>query len=58
MAKFIVTIQEVWTQLVEVEASSEEEAIDKVVDGEGYYIDNALEYSHTLDRAFWTVEEE
>ena len=43
---------------VEIEAGSEEEAIKLVSKGEGVFLDNSLEYSHTLDPDTWTVEEE
>lgn len=57
MTKYFVYVREVHVQTVEVEAKDEDEAIDKVKDGEGEYLDDALEYSHCLDADTWTVEE-
>lgn len=61
MKAFIVDVQELWTQAVRVEADSKEEAIDKVLNGEGDFIDDTFEYRETnpLDNAEdWEVEEE
>jgi len=55
--KYIVTIREVWKQGVEIEATNPEEAIERVLDGEGDQIESLLEYSHTLDSETWTIEE-
>ena len=55
--KYIVNVREVHIQMVEIEAATEEEALDKVRGGEGNYID-PLEYSHTLDSDHWTVDED
>jgi hypothetical protein len=49
MKKFIVFIPEVHYQAVEIEAKDEAEARKKVTEGDGYYLDNRLEYSHTLN---------
>jgi hypothetical protein len=57
MKNYIVRMWEVYVQTVAIEANSEEEAIEKVVEGEGEYINNSLEYSHALDSDLWTVEE-
>ncbi len=57
MPKYIVCVREVHIQMVEVEADSEESAKKAVQDGGGDFLDNALEYSHTLDPETWTVEE-
>ncbi len=46
--KFIVSVPEVWIQEAEVEAESSDEALIKVMDGEGDYLPHP-EYSHTLD---------
>jgi len=56
MAKYIVVKREVWTQMVEVEAESELEAIQSVERGEGEDISDTLEYSHTMPVDSWTVE--
>lgn len=53
---YMVNMREVHIQPVRVEASSEEEAKERVKDGEGEYVDNALEYSHTLSSEYWTVD--
>ncbi len=54
---FVVNMREVHIQSVEVEASDREDAIRKVVDGEGEYVNDCLEYSHTLDPESWTIDE-
>jgi hypothetical protein len=54
--KFHVMIREVHVQTVEVEAESEQKAIEKVQEGEGEYLEDSLEYSHTLEPDCWTVE--
>lgn len=53
MAKFHVKVPEVWIQTVEVEADSRDEAIRRVLGGDGTYLDNTLEYSHTMAQADW-----
>ena len=58
METYIVNVREVHIQPVEVEASSEEEAIQEVKDGEGEYMDDLLKYSHTLNSDTWTVEKQ
>lgn len=55
---FEVYVREVHVQQVNVEAASKEEAMQKVADGEGTYVDNSLQYSHCCDTDTWTVEEE
>ena len=57
MPQFIVSVREVHIQGVKLEAKNREEAIRRVRLGEGLYLDNCLEYSHTLDPESWTVEE-
>ena len=57
MPKFLVNVREVYTQMVLVEADNTDEAKTKVAKGDGTYLDNTLEYSHTLDQALWTVDE-
>jgi len=51
--EFIIDIREVYTTSVEVEADSFAEAVRKVKEGEGTYLDNTLSYSHTLDHDTW-----
>jgi len=55
---YLVGVREVHVQQVRVNAKSGAEAIKKVADGEGDYLDDMLEYSHTSDTDTWTVEEE
>ena len=55
--KFIVEVREVWIQPVEIETVSEKEAIEGVREGEGKYIEDGFEYSHTLSTDKWTVHE-
>lgn len=59
MKKYYVSVKEVWSQIVEVEAESEDEAIEKVEMGDGNYLegDNDLEYSYTLESDAWGVYE-
>ena len=57
MPKFIVYTRETWVQGVAIEAENKLEAIAKVADGEGEYLDNTLEYSDTRDKSEWTVDE-
>lgn len=56
MMKFIVSVREVHVQMIEVEADSEIDAIERVNKGEGSALDNTLEYSHRLNVKTWTVE--
>lgn len=55
-----VHVQEVWIQVVEIEAESKEEATERVAAGEGVVLENEFEYSRTIDDniALWLVEEE
>lgn len=61
MPEFDVFVREVHVQTVRIKARTPEEAIRKVADGQGRYVDNACEYSYTLDPYAspnaWTVEE-
>lgn len=57
MKEYIVNVREVHIQMVSVEAESPEEAILIVAGGGGEYLDDSLEYSHALDREYWTVDE-
>ena len=56
MSKYVVYVHETWVQGVEVEAENKLEAIAKVEEGEGEYLDD-FEYSDTRDKSEWTVEE-
>ncbi len=56
MPKHIVWVREVWVQPFEVLAADEADAIQRVDDGEGMLLENALEYSETLEHTTWTVE--
>jgi hypothetical protein len=55
MPKYHVEVPEVHYQTVEVEADSFKAAVGLVVNGDGEYLDGALEYSHTLDDCEWSV---
>ena len=55
---FVIGVREVHTQPYRVRAKSKDEAIDIVREGGGEIIEGALEYSHTLDPDYWTVEKE
>lgn len=58
MKTFFVDVHEVWIQKFVVEAEDKNEALQKILDGEGKAIDDCLEYSHTLDNSgAWNVEE-
>lgn len=53
---FIVQVREVHIQSIQVEADSEQGAIQAVANGEGDSLER-FEYSHTLEPETWTVEE-
>ena len=55
MPKYHVNVPEVHYQTVEVDASSPEEAVELVKDGDGEYLDDTLTYSHTLEDCTWQV---
>jgi hypothetical protein len=55
--RYIITVREVHTQIVQVDAANAVAAMEAVRDGGGQYLDNTLEYSHTLDPDTWTVEQ-
>jgi hypothetical protein len=55
--RYIVTVREVHTQMVQVDAVDPDDAKAVVRSGGGEYLDNTLEYSHTLDCDTWTVEQ-
>ena len=59
MPRWIVTIREVHTQMVQVDNAADADAAKDIVrDGGGTYLEDTLEYSHTLDPEFWTAEQE
>lgn len=53
--EYFVDIKEIHVQRIKVMASSQEEAMEKARKGDGQYYD--MEYSHTLDKDTWFVEE-
>lgn len=53
--KYLVEVREVHVSTIEVDASTQAEAVERVANGEGEEI--LCEYSHTLDKDLWTVEE-
>lgn len=55
---YIVEMREAHVQSVRIKAGSLAEATRLVEDGDGDYIDGALEYSHTLDPDLWTAHRE
>jgi hypothetical protein len=56
--KYRVLVREIWIQPKWIEAPSPESAIKLVESGDGEVDECEFEYSHTLDSATWTVEEE
>lgn len=52
---FLVGVREVHVSTMKIKAQNNTEALNKVQNGEGEEI--MCEYSHTLDRDMWTVEE-
>ena len=57
MKKFIVQVREVHIQRIAIEADDENEAMNLVAADQGTTIDDAdsCEYSHTLEREYWSV---
>jgi hypothetical protein len=55
--RYVVTRREVWAQGVQIEAEDKEDAIRRVAEGEGDDIESLFEYSHTLDRDTWDIED-
>jgi hypothetical protein len=55
---YIVEVREVHIQQVRVRARTTVEAKRKVANGDGFFLDNALEYAYSLDSDTWTVEKE
>ena len=43
MKDFIVNVRETWVQPVKVQAQTKKEALEKVVEGEGEYLEESLE---------------
>ncbi len=55
--KYYIHAHEVWVQKIAVVADSPEEALQKVLDGDGDYLDDALVYSCPRENsAEWVVE--
>ena len=57
MTKYRVCMQEVHIQVVEIEASSIDEAKDLVEDGAGDYKENYYSHTHNSNMDRWLVEE-
>lgn len=60
--KYLVGVKEVWEQMYEVEAESEDEARDKVegdmigAEQEGVILlEDSFELCHTLEKDYWSV---
>ena len=53
MNEYLVSVPEVWVQVVLIEAESEEDALQLVKQGNGENLEDQFEYSHTLDDG-WT----
>lgn len=51
MPNYLVEVPEVHYQTVRITADSPQDALAKVRDGDGDYLDGRLEYSHTLNDA-------
>lgn len=58
--KYIVKIKETWIQSVRVEAESESDAVEKVLEGAGDYLEgpDGFEFQNSQDSDMWDVEEE
>ena len=56
MAKRRVIVREVWLQAYDVEAETDEEAIDLVKGGTVYSAEDGFEFSHQMSSEYWTVE--
>lgn len=57
MKFYTVLLREVHIQPVQILAESKQNAIELVKAGSGEFMNDLLEYSHTLDTETWTVEE-
>jgi len=55
--RYIIYVKEIHQAQFEVEASSEEEALDKAMNGDGVWLDNTTEFIETLDPDCWGCEE-
>jgi hypothetical protein len=55
--RYDVTVKEVWVQTYTVHADSEEEAIQKVQDGDCETQDGSFEYSHAQESDTWDIAE-
>ena len=58
MSTFIVTVREVWKQMVSVKAKTKKEALELVRQRRGTNLDNTLMLSHDLDEEYWTVDKD
>lgn len=58
MPRFIVSVKEVYIQPVSIEAESVEDALRKVKDGDGEYLEDQHEYCYSLPFDEWNVYEE
>lgn len=54
---YIVSVKEVYIESLKVKASSKKEAIKKIENGEGEFINDSLQFSHTLSPRNWTVQQ-
>ncbi|MGV9141485.1 MAG: hypothetical protein ACOC1X_00955 [Promethearchaeota archaeon] len=59
---YLVGVKEVWEQMYEVEAESEDEARDKVegditrAEQEGVVpLEDSFDFSHTLEKEYWNI---
>lgn len=57
MRFYLVSVMEQWSQRVLIEAESPKQAIERVREGDGEYLNNSLEHVSTLDTETWSVEE-
>lgn len=56
MKTFIVLVKEVHIQPVKIKAMNKNDAIRRVNEDAGEYLEEGIEYSHTLDTETWTVQ--
>ena len=57
MKEYTVGKREVFVQYVQVLAENEADALNKVENGGGEYLDNQIEYSHDLPVNTWDIKE-
>lgn len=57
MKKYEVTVKEVHSFIIEVEAENEEKAIENAFNQYQYYEDPELNYEYALDKKEWDSEE-